>query len=513
MWQELLDDGHIEIVQDKIKEHNTSLVKSNDLEKEKQKTIIESTKVGSKKYISKPKNIKDLKYNSSKKRDIGQEIKDLEISKETIDGIIPQVEVSHLEKTTSESKKLNNLIDEEKSKEIEKEKDKSTDEDKVTNPEQNNAEEYYQRQLGLLSTSGDDFAYGDTKRDLPVDAVMGIALGVIGNKQANDAKIPLRTEEVSEGLRNYAAELAKRSKEGLPVEIEAALKNQLADAYQGGLENIVRASEGNSATVLGNLGSLEQAKSKGLVAVQVADYQAKEKAFRDYGAVIMEINQFEIDREIANHGILYNEAKTDQLAGKALATTGMSKLIEGIKYDKENGPGSPNDMYRSLLMQKMFGFDPKKKDDGTGEAGTQSAFNIKKGLLNDSKAQMEEDYKRFQSLNPEQKKAMNLVFSETTDNKTTSKAMDYLQQNPDEDLSNFSMENIDQAIKKDDYSYLTTDKRGLDTRPVPKPQAQGISFNPQLPTAPIMDESVKQIEENDISNRFDLLEDYYNTPQ
>ena len=41
------------------------------------------------------------------------------------------------------------------------------------------------------------------------------------------------------------------------------MKNQLADAYQGGLANIVNASGGNAATVLGNLGQLEQAKTKG----------------------------------------------------------------------------------------------------------------------------------------------------------------------------------------------------------------------------------------------------------
>ena len=41
-----------------------------------------------------------------------------------------------------------------------------------------------------------------------------MALGLIGDNMADKANIPLRTEEVSQAMKNYTAELAKRSKEG-----------------------------------------------------------------------------------------------------------------------------------------------------------------------------------------------------------------------------------------------------------------------------------------------------------
>ena len=323
----------------------------------------------------------------------------------------------------------------------------------------NTAEEFFQRALGLGGVNKDDFALGETKEELPIDAITGLALGLIGNEKAKNAKIPLRTEEVSDAMKNYTAELAKRSKEGLPVELEAAMKGQLADAYQGGLENIVNASGGNRALVLGNQGQLEQAKNKGLIAIQVADYEAKERAFAQYGKAIEYINDFDARRDIANHGIEYNEAKEKQAIGRELATAGFGKLMDALAYQKENGPGSANDMYRSTLMQKMFGFDPKMKDDGTGDVqGTKSYFDKHKGLLSESLNETKALYERFGSLNPKQKQAMNVFMRDNTDSTKIAGFMDHLQQNPDEDFSNITMDNIDLAAKSNDYGLLSMDR-------------------------------------------------------
>ena len=322
---------------------------------------------------------------------------------------------------------------------------------------QNAGTEYFDQQRGMneVSTAGKDFSYGDTKQDLPIDAITGMALGLIGNNQADRAKIPLRTEEVSDALKSYAAELSKRSFDGLPVEIEAKMKNDLANAFQSGLQNIVNASGGNSATVLGNLGSLESSKSKGLVAIQVADYQAKEKAFEQYGQALMYMNDFDSRRDIANHEIEYTEAQRRKSEGRALATAGFSKMIEGIKDQKQNGPGSANDMYRSLLMQKMFGFDPKKKDDGTGKPGTQSRFKMDQAFNLAKQKKGNDLEKRFLGLNPEQRKAANQFIASNQDSTKIEKFVDYLVENPDLDTSKISMDNLDLAVKNDNYGLLS----------------------------------------------------------
>jgi hypothetical protein len=213
----------------------------------------------------------------------------------------------------------------------------------------------------------------DYKKELPVDAVTGLALGLIGNEQAKNAKVPLRTEDVSQAIKSYTSELARRSKEGLPPEMEAAITNKLAEAYQGGLNTLSNKSNGNSAALMGNLGQLENAKSRGLVDAQVADYQAKMQAGEQYGQAIQYIDKARRDREIANTSLRQQQGLMQQRDGQELAAAGFKKMMDGIKYQRENGPGSANHMYQSALMQRIFGYDPNKKDDGSGTVpGTKS---------------------------------------------------------------------------------------------------------------------------------------------
>ena len=324
------------------------------------------------------------------------------------------------------------------------------------------ADQFFQTQLGLNSVDDDHFNYEAGERELPIDAITGFALGLIGNEQAKNAKIPLRTEDVSEAFKNYTAELSKKAKEGIPIEIEAAMKNQLADVYQGGLASIVNASAGNRATVLGNLGSLEQAKTKGLVSIQVADYEAKDRAFALYGRATQYINDFNARRDIANHGIKYTEAKTKQIEGKQLATAGFAKLIDALKYERENGPGSPADQYRSYFMQRAYGFDPKQPDNMLGDTpGTKSFYDKNKALTTQTFTDTKAMYDRYGALNPNQKKAFNSLIGETQDKKQMGGFLDYMEQNPDADLSKVKMNNLDLAIKNEDFSLLSQNRKNI----------------------------------------------------
>ncbi len=355
-------------------------------------------------------------------------------------------------------------VEPEKEEKVKKEKEDAKEEETPKkdpkNPNRGLAEEYFKTSLALNSLTDDKFNYVPGKKEFNIDVVVGMSLGLIGNAQAKKAKLPLRTEDVSEAMRNFTADLMNKSKEGLPAEIEAAMKNKLADAYQGGLANIVRASAGNRALVLGNLGALEQAKNKGLVGIQVADYEAKDRAFAQYGKAIEYINDFDTRRDIANHGIKYQEAYRKKLQGERLATTGFAKMMEALKYQKENGPGSANDMYRSLLMQKMFGFDPKMKDDGSGsQEGTKSWYDFNKA---DANSRYETDkglQERFQNLNPNSKLAFDNLMAQTQDKNVQGKFLDYLENNPNKDLSKTNMENLDLAIKDEDFGLLDVSRK------------------------------------------------------
>lgn len=371
------------------------------------------------------------------------------------------------------------IEEEEESKKVKEEIEEEESKKDPQNPNKGLAEKYYKASLLLDSLTDDGFNYEPGKQKLNIDAIVGLSLGLIGNADAKKAKIPLRTEDVSEAMRNFTADLMNKSKEGLPAEIEAAMKAKLADAYQGGLANIVRASAGNRATVLGNLGQLEQAKTKGLVAIQVADYEAKDRAFAQYGKAIEYINDFDTRRDIANHGIKYREAYRKKLQGEKLAETGFAKMMEALKYQKENGPGSANDMFRSLLMQKMFGFDPKMKDDGSGtQVGSKSKYDLDKA---NSDIEFEKEkglYERFQSLNPKQKLAYDNLLAQTKDRNVQGKFIDYLQANPDKDLSKNNMENLDLAIKDEDFGLLSLGRgaalRGEEKQLIPSIASIGI---------------------------------------
>ena len=386
----------------------------------------------------------------------------------------------------SMSEKYDPKEDETKTEEDVKEEVKEAEKVKAsTSPNAGLTDEYFKNELALNSLQDDQMNYQPGKKELNIDAIVGLSLGLIGNEQAKNAKIPLRTEEVSQAMKNYTAELAAKSKEGLPVEVEAQMKGLLADAYQGGLAQIVNASAGNRATVLGNLGALEQAKTKGLVGIQVADYEAKDRAFAQYGKAIEYINDFDTRRDIANHAIKYQEGKEKQKEGKELAAAGFGKLIDALKYDKENGPGSANDMYRSLLMQKMFGFDPKAKDDQTGNVvGTKSWYDKNKQATQDKFKDKMGVYDAFQKLNPNARKVVDEAMALTQDPTVINGLISHLQSGADP--LKMSMENLQEAIKTKNYGLLTVPDAAPKGTPDPTNPAlpSYISETPE-PTTPI----------------------------
>lgn len=464
--------------------------------------------------------LNDQKYSSIPGSALFQDIEDLFSSRVKRDGTINYEKLSDSTYQETQPIDVSNLKPKERIREDSKDDSKTTPEettDKVdketgkTEEDTTNglASEFYKNELALGGVKGKEFNYTPGKRELPIDAIVGLSLGLIGNAQARDAKIPLRTEQVSEAIRNYTAELKGRSEQGLPVEVEAAMRNQLADAYQGGLSNIVNASAGNSATVLGNLGSLEASKNKGLVAIQVADYEAKDRAFAQYGKAIQYIDQFDANRDIANHGIKYGEAKTKQAEGKQLATAGFAKLIDAIKYDKENGPGSANDMYRSYLMQDMYGFDPKMKDNGLGDTpGTKSWYDADNARKKEEYGLLLNSHEKYNSLSPKAKSVMDIFVQNNKNTKDVSGMVDYLKSNPDADLTKFSMDNSEKAMSTGDMEYLFAGRgnnpkvdailpnaeqtwgRGVQgiaamkTQPIPQQEIQGLSSISNLTATP-----------------------------
>lgn len=406
-------------------------------------------------------------------------LSDFDITGDTSSIVSPYAQIDP-EKYPDPVKTIEDVPSDETDSKPKKSESKKTEEVVSTpkkDPVGNEGEEYYNRALGMFDTTEDDFAMGTSKMEMPVDLVMGGMLAAIGNRKAKEP-IPLRDEEVSNAFNRFASELAEKSKLGLPVEVEAKMKADLAEVYQGGLENIINASGGNRALVLGNQGQLEVARNRGIVDIQMADYEAKERAFEQYGKAVMYKNEFDANRDIANHGIRYNEAKEKQLEGRSIAAQGMNQILEGIKYQKENGPGSANAMYKSLMMQKMFGFDPNMVDDGTGtQKGTKSFYDAQKQKDLDKYAQTQEDYKKFGILNPEQKALANKFIDSSNDPQKIRSFQNHLLENPDLDLSKISLENMDIASQREDWGLLSMDRAKAIDAPIKEPNT--INLTPE----------------------------------
>ena len=210
------------------------------------------------------------------------------------------------------------------------------------------------------------FKYVPGKQEIPFDALLGLTTGLVGSAAA-DVEIKMRDEKISEGMLQYAQELAKIKNIGLPPEIEGDLKAKLNSAYQTGLTNIVRSSNGNRNLVLGNQGQLDKARMSGIVDIAMMDIERRDKAMASLGEVQKYINEFESRKDIANNDRQYDEDVKKQVAGATLAQQGMASFIDAIQYAKANGPGSVNDMRR-----KKFAFDVSGLIEGAkaGEPGS-----------------------------------------------------------------------------------------------------------------------------------------------
>jgi len=244
----------------------------------------------------------------------------------------------------------------------------------------------------LLNKFNDDGMFSDPKfqytpgeREIPFDALIGLTTGLIGATAADDVDIKYRDEQISEGMLQYAQDIAKIKNMGLDPSIEAGLKMKLADAYQTGLDNIVRASNGNRNLVLGNQGQLDKARMNGVVEIAAMDVDRTDKAMAAFGEVQQYINEFESRKDISNNERQYGEDKQKQVAGAQLAQQGMSSFIDAIQNAKENGPGSMNDMRRQMFQFNATGILPNAKPGEIGSAEYKETKKVEAQLFQTKK--------------------------------------------------------------------------------------------------------------------------------
>ena len=312
--------------------------------------------------------------------------------------------------------------------------------------------EYLNNEMELESPDDINYDQDNFKKQLPLDALAGAALGITG-LAGMDNDIPKRDEQISAGVTDYVAKLAELSKMGLPPEVEAEARNSIASGYQMGLKNIVEASAGNRNIVLGNQGSLDLANIMGQSNIAIEDFKAKNNALQQYGQGAMYINEFRANKDIANKQLEQEVAFQKNDSSGAVADAGFSSMINSLQNARENGPGSARHMLSSLVRQSAFGYDPEMKDDGTGKTkGTRSWYQTNvvdkvKGY-NENLNYVKENYNMFDN---QQKDFMNLVYGKTQDIDKLKTAAEYARGN---NITNPNVNNLASAIETGEYGNL-----------------------------------------------------------
>lgn len=262
------------------------------------------------------------------------------------------------------------LVQEEAEK---KAKAKATYEGQVANWNANSVADVFVKD-GMFTDA--QFQYKEGKAELPFDALAGLGTAIVG-MAAGNVEINYRDEQISEGMINYAADLERIKNMGLPPETEADLNNKLADAYSTGMNNLVRASAGNRNLVLGNQGQLDQARMAGIVEIANMDVARRDKAMMAYGEVMKYFNEFDTTRNVANNEREYNQIEKQQMAGAAVAQNGMQNVLDSLQNNRENGPGSANDMYRQAMMFNITGVNANAKPGEVGSPEYQAMITEK----------------------------------------------------------------------------------------------------------------------------------------
>lgn len=239
-------------------------------------------------------------------------------------------------------------------------------------------------------TAQDEFAdprfkYTPGKGELPFGALAGLATGIAGAASAESVHIKYRDEQVSEGMLLYAQDMAKIKNMGLSPEQEGVLNMKLQDAYQTGINNLVRASNGNRNLVLGNQGQLDKARMQSIVEITAFDVDRTDKAMAAFGEVQKYINEFDSRRDIFNNERQYQEDTLKRTSGMAVAQQGMSNFIDAIQNAKENAPGSMNDMRRQLFQFNATGILPNAKEGEIGSLSYKEAKAAEYKLFSEKK--------------------------------------------------------------------------------------------------------------------------------
>jgi hypothetical protein len=335
-------------------------------------------------------------------------------------------------------------------------------------------DEFNQREID----SPEKFVYNkdDFGQELPLGALAQGALALKGLADA-DVDIPLRDEMVSQAVLEFAKQNKKISLMGLSPEEEMKMKNAVADNHQNGMDALVKSSGGNRNIVLGGATKLNANRIKGLNQIAIADINRKAEGLAKYGETLEYIENFNLNRDKANHAIKLKDALETREAGAGLASGAFTQMLEEIQYQKENGPGSAQHMQKSAMENYVFGHVNGMKDDGTGTVpGTASYLKAQNQAIADNNEtirlnnETNEQFKRtINNFSPERKAGLGAGFFNGLD--TPEAKIEFMKRDSvapvSQGLSNAPIKEIELEREEPELIFGNSNQGGLSLNPQP----------------------------------------------
>lgn len=214
------------------------------------------------------------------------------------------------------------------------------------------------------------------KSRFPIEQLVSGITGSIIGRDMMEEDLPERDERINGALLSYLEEQKRISTMGMNPSDEAAAKQSMADAYQIGVDNLTRASNGNRNLILGNLANLDNINAKNMMALSMEDAKMKQAGMEAYGRALEYVNNFEAQRSVANNERKYQQAVQRSLSGAALFAGAFKSMTDAIGgYDS---PNSAENMFKIRQEVDMFGWSPNIEDDGSGDTWGSKSWSDKK---------------------------------------------------------------------------------------------------------------------------------------
>jgi hypothetical protein len=210
---------------------------------------------------------------------------------------------------------------------------------------------------GLLSKVADVAKNKDVLKGLATGALVALA-AARGNKHIGEAMKELPVQESTQldaAWRGYMSKMREASEAGLSAEERTAAMNDLSEAYNLGVKNVMRASGGNRATFLANAGVLNANRVKGLLNLSAMDAAKQRDNLKQYGAALQYQQQHQRMSGEFDARMAYSEAKRQSDLhgdlGSALMNTAIQETSRALAgADRQN----QMDAYANMLDSKLI---------------------------------------------------------------------------------------------------------------------------------------------------------------